>query len=147
MPRATTELDIKGVTTYNNMLALDGTRKLFCIGCGGPRDVAYAETNACGCCGSLGTQKVQPLFDEHGERLSDEAVTVIREAERLARAAAKAEAAPVEEPAKPKVAAAKVAAPKPAMQKAAPKPAAPVVKPITAKARKQAAAGTLASMF
>src|SRR5438105_1543398 len=108
------------------MRALDGSKKLYCTGCGGPRDVAYAETNACGCCGCCGTQKVQPLFDEHGERLSDEAVAVIRENERQARAALKA-VEPVEQPVKVQ------AAPK---AKAAPKPA--VAKPITARERKQA---------
>src|SRR4051812_28889101 len=82
MPRPTETPNIVGVSTYNNMLALDGSKKLFCTGCGGPRDVKFAETNACGCCGSFGTQKVQPLFDEHGERLSDAEVAVIRENER-----------------------------------------------------------------
>jgi hypothetical protein len=136
MPRATEALDIRGVSTYNNMRALDGSKKLFCIGCGGPRDVSFAETNACGCCGSFGTQKVQPLFDEHGERLSDEAVELIRASERQARAALKA-VEPVEQPVKVQAA---------SKAKAAPKPAAPQTKP-SARERKQAVTSTLASLF
>lgn len=145
MPRATEGLDIRGVSTYNNMLALDGSKKLFCIGCGGPRDVKFAEIRACGCCGSFGTQKVQPLFDEHGERLSDEAVVAIRETERLARAAQKA-AEPTVEPAPAKPIGKVREAVKPTT-KPAPKPVAAQVKPITAKERRQATASALASLF
>jgi hypothetical protein len=66
--------NIVGVSTHDNMLDLDGKRKRFCVGCGGPRSVEYAETAPCSCCGSLGTQKNQPLFDEHGERIELAAV-------------------------------------------------------------------------
>lgn len=148
MARTIETPDTAGVTTVNPMLALDGSKKQFCVGCGGPRDVKYAETHRCFCCGSYGTQKTQPEFDEHGERIPDEVVAARRQAEREARAAARAEAAPAEEPA-----ALKVRAPKPAPEAARtsvrqpnaqvlPKP-----KTVTAKERKQAAASTLAALF
>lgn len=45
--------------------------KLYCVGCGGLRDPKYAEEIACGCCGSKGTRKTQPQFDENGELIVD----------------------------------------------------------------------------
>jgi hypothetical protein len=58
------------VTTHNSMMTVDGKRrKRWCIGCGGPRDPEFAERIACFCCGSLGTRKTQPLFDENGDAI------------------------------------------------------------------------------
>lgn len=98
-----TSVELKGVSSYNNMLALDGTKKLFCVGCGGPRDVVYAETHPCQCCGLTGTQRFQPVFDEFGELVPAEVVEAQREADKLVRIermnaarAAKAAAIPAE---------------------------------------------------
>src|SRR5947207_8811467 len=90
MPRPTEGFDPKGVSTHDNMRAEDGSKKLYCIGCGGPRDVVFAETNACGCCGSLGTQKYQPEFDEWDNLIPAEVVAACRAAAAQERAALKA---------------------------------------------------------
>lgn len=110
--------DLKGVSTYNSMLALDGSLKQFCTGCGGPRDVEYAKTNPCFCCGALGTQKTQPVFDEFGELVPAEVVAQQRAAaqqertERLVAAnkARREQATPVAEQPKAKPVATKAAA-------------------------------------
>lgn len=164
MPRPTETLDIKGVTTYNSMLALDGSKKLFCIGCGGPRDVKLAETVPCFCCGSLGTQKTQPVFDEFDELVPAEVVAAQREKanqERTARlvasnqARAARAAAPVEQPAKPKAATTRRTPEQAITQDYPESDAAKAIKLVqkiqqtkpSAKERKQAAASTLASLF
>ncbi len=54
----------------DNKVALDGSRKRYCVGCAGLRDVPYAETHACGCCGRFGTQKTMPEFDEDGDPIA-----------------------------------------------------------------------------
>jgi hypothetical protein len=108
---------------------------------GSPRDAAFAEVVACGCCGSFGTQKVQPEFDEHGERLPDDVVAAKHAVAAQERAAARA-AALVEQPAQPKLVkeAARTSARQPSAQ------VLPQVKP-SVRERKQAAASTLASLF
>lgn len=58
--------------SYDNMMSVDGKRKkLWCPDCGGPRDPELAERIPCFCCGSLGTQKRQPQFDELGDPLTE----------------------------------------------------------------------------
>lgn len=73
--------------TYDNMVAVDGSRKEYCPGCGGPRDVEYAKTHPCVCCGSYGTQKTQPLFDDLGDVIPAEEVERMRAQLRAERAA------------------------------------------------------------
>lgn len=58
--------------TYDNTRAIDGSRKRYCQGCGGLRDVTYAETHPCVACGSLGTVKKMPQFDQYGELIKTE---------------------------------------------------------------------------
>lgn len=59
-------------------------RKEFCPECGLPRDPVLAKTLPCGACGTYGTQKRSPQFDDMGERVPD-AVVEQRTAERIAR--------------------------------------------------------------
>lgn len=62
----------KPVETADPMIDHLGKRKGYCVGCGGPRCVVYAETVTCFCCGSIGTQKKQVQFDQYGDPVAKE---------------------------------------------------------------------------
>lgn len=121
MARPIEGFDPKGVQEVNPMYDLSGQLKQFCTGCGGPRDVEFAKTNPCFCCGSFGTQKTQPEWDEFGELVPAEVVAARKEVEKQARIArlqagreAKAAAIPAEVAPKVRFVEAKPAPEKPA---------------------------------
>ncbi len=99
MARRTTQEDKEaaGALTYsyNHMECVDATgkpigkMKMFCPGCGLPRDPELTARAGCSACGTpAGTEllKRPPIFDDDGERLEGEAATAYRKAQREAAA-------------------------------------------------------------
>ncbi len=114
------------LTGYDNLLCVSdngaptSVRKQFCVACGLPRDAELASRLPCGACGTTGTQKRPPGFDEFGDRVPDEVIAA-RKAEQLrAMQAGRAAARAAQVAAQPK----QPAPVKAARQAAATKPAA-----------------------